>query len=323
MFDEQAFQQDSLVESLSESGIIKRPNGDTASPLGFTIVNHSRNNNVKIQIKPKTVRPSFDDVPNQNPTTFIDDNRGTLNLCVTHANKFVISCAGAPTNFKFATSFKQMILGLYASTPNIEIILNGDVFTPDTFIKTVGTTRMFDSSFMTPYGLAYVDILGNYKLEVSGINTVRFEVRVNTTNNAMTPEQVQTLFNQATDGTNDTVVYHSNADFYGFTLCMESASIPSITTIDYATVETMDTLIDNGIVTTYNNDANTLNIATVTEGKESALAASFSARLLNEFEETPTRLQDFLLVLEASGIDLSTIDLSKVKITYSIYKKGS
>lgn len=323
MFDEQAFQQDTLVESLAESGIIKRPSGDTTPPLGFMIVNHSRNNNAKVQIKPKSVRPTIFDVPNQNPNTILDEYRGELNTCLTHANKFIISCAGAPKHFNFATSLGQMLVDLYRSNTNMQIILNGTSHPASEFIKQSGIIRVFDPTFLTPYGLTYTDSLGNYKLEVGGVATVRFELRITSPGNAMTVSQVESLFGQAANGDNATVVYHSNSDFYGFTLCMESSSIPSITKIDYATVETMDELIEQGIISSYNNEANVIDIGEVVEGEQSALSAGFNARLLNEFEQTPTRLQDYLLVLESEGVDLSTVDLSKIKITYSVFKKGS
>ena len=149
MFDTNAFQQDPLVVLLNESNIVKRPTGSVETPVGFVMVNHSRNNNARIQIKPKSVRPEVIDIDNQNPNTFLDEYRGELNTCLTHSSKFIISCAGAPNNFSFATSFGQMIVDLYRNNPNIQIILNGNVYTPATFIKTVNSRTLFDSEFMS------------------------------------------------------------------------------------------------------------------------------------------------------------------------------
>lgn len=323
MLDLESVNQNPLVVELKGKSLVPRPDNIATEVDTFVIVNHSRNNNVKLQISPKSKRPSVPVYTEQNPNTFTDEYRGELKTCLAHANKFIISCAGAPKEFSFATSFGQMLVDLYRSNQNIQIILNGDIHTSSEFIKQSGILRSFDPIFMTPYGLSYVDILGNYKLQVTGVNTVRFELRIYSAGNAMTVQQVESLFGQSLTGNNGTVVYHSNSDFYGFTMCMESSSMPSTTKIDYATVETMEELIDQGIIDSYNNDANNLAIATVDPGAETALAAGFNARLLNEFEPTPVRLQDYLLVLEATGVDLSTVDLSKVQISYSVYKKGS
>lgn len=323
MLDLESVNQNPLVVELKGKSLVPRPDNIATEVDTFVIVNHSRNNNVKLQISPKSKRPSVPVYTEQNPNTFTDEYRGELNTCLSHANKFIISCAGAPKHFNFATSLGQMLVDLYRSNTNMQIIINGNVFPASEFIKQSGIIRVFDPTFLSAYGLTYTDTLGNYKLEVSGVNTVRFELRITSPGNAMTVSQVESLFGQASSGDNPTAVYHSNSDFYGFTLCMESSSIPSITKIDYATVETMDELIEQGIITSYNNEANAVNIGEVITGEQSELSAGFNARLLNEFEQSPTRLQDYLLVLESEGVDLTTVDLSKIKITYSVFKKGS
>lgn len=321
MFDDQAFQQDKLIAELKESDIVKRPTSSTEKTVGIALVNHSRNNNVRIQIRPKRIRPELiDPTPvHQNPTLFVDDARGELNMCLTHAEQFVISCAGAPNYYVFASSFGQMLADLARNNPNIQIHINGHVHYSEEFITGTGTSLSFNPQFFEQYGIVYTDVLGNYRLNVSGARTVRFELRVLAPGNGMTPNQVATLFGQSATEVNETVVYHSNSDFYGFTFCMESNSIPSLTRIDYATIETMDELISSGVIESYHNEASTLAIETTLPGEESALTAAFRARLLNSFDEIPVRKQDYLLVLESPDVDLTQLDLSKINAEYDVY----
>lgn len=325
MFDENAFQQDSLIAELSESDIVKRPVSSTAKTLGVALVNHNRNNNVRIQIRPKRVRPELPSPAptHQNPTAFIDEARGELNMCLTHSDKFIISCAGAPKHYVFASSFGQMVADLARNNPNISIYINGTAHRSEEFISGSGTTLSFNPQFLEQYGITYTDMLGNYRMEVSGARTARFELRVLAPGNGMSPNQVATLFGQSTTEINDTVVYHSNTDFYGFTFCIESSSVPSLTRIDYATFETMEELITSGVITEYHDEATKLTIQTTTVGEESKLDADFKARLLNSFDETPVRKQDYLLVLESPDFDLSTLDLTKLRANYDIYQVGA
>lgn len=322
MFDENAFQQDALIAELSESDIVKRPVSSTTKTLGVALVNHNRNNNVRIQIRPKRVRPELPSpVPtHQNPTAFVDDVRGELNMCLTHADKFIISCAGAPKHYVFASSFGQMVSDLARNNPNINIYINGNVHRSSEFISGSGTKLSFNPQFLEQYGIVYTDTLGNYRMVVSGARSVRFELRVFAPGNGMSPNQVTTLFGQSTTEVNDTAVYHSNTDFYGFTFCIESSSVPSLTRIDYATFETMDELITSGVIDKYNSEANKLTIKSTVVGEESQLAAEFKARLLNTFDTVPVRKQDYLLVLESPDIDLTTLDLTKLRANYDIYQ---
>lgn len=321
MFDDQAFQQDKLIAELKESDIVKRPTSSTVKTVGIALVNHSRNNNVRIQIRPKRIRPELiDPTPvHQNPTLFVDDARGELNMCLTHAEQFVISCAGAPSYYVFASSIGQMLADLARNNPNIQIHINGRVHYSEEFITGTGTSLSFNPQFFEQYGIVYTDVLGNYRLNVSGDRTARFELRVLAPGNGMTPNQVATLFGQSVTEVNNTVVYHSNSDFYGFTFCMESSSIPSLTRIDYATNETMDELISSGVIESYHNEASALAIETKLPGEESVLTADFRARLLNSFDEIPVRKQDYLLVLESPDVDLTQLDLTKIKAEYDVY----
>lgn len=325
MFDDQAFQQDKLIVELKESDIVKRPVSSTSKTLGVALVNHNRNNNVRIQIRPKRSRPILPSPAptHQNPTAFIDDARGELNMCLTHSDKFIISCAGAPKHYVFASSFGQMVADLARNNPNISIYINDTAHRSEEFISGSGTTLSFNPQFLEQYGITYTDMLGNYRMEVSGARTARFELRVLAPGNGMSPNQVATLFGQSTTEINDTVVYHSNTDFYGFTFCIESSSVPSLTRIDYATFETMEELITSGVITEYHDEATNLTIQTTTVGEESKLDADFKARLLNSFDETPVRKQDYLLVLESPDFDLTTLDLTKLRANYDIYQVGA
>lgn len=325
MINKEAFLIDSLVKELNGLGIKDAVNDGDLNPLiGYALVNHDPNNNVRVQITPRKKQPAFNEYNNQNPTIYLDDNRGELGMCLKHAMQFIISCTDATNTLHLMNSFGQTIVDLTNNGSNVvEIFVNGIKYTLNDYIAYSGTNRIFNYNIFQPYGILNSEILGDYRLYLQGLNSARLEVRVTPIGqtNSLTIDQVKQVFTESTMLPNPTLSYYSNEDFYGFYVCMESSSIPSITYIDYAKIETMDALLSAGYITEYNNEADSLNINVIEDGVETTLTATFTKRLVSSYgEDLPLRKHDYLLVLEARGIDPNSINIRNISAKYNKYK---
>lgn len=324
MINNQAFLIDPLVKELNDKGIVDVANsGNENSPIGFALVNHDPNNNVRVQIVPRKKQPTFQEHVNQNPTIYLDENRGELGICLKHAIKYIISCDGATNTLHLMNSFGQTIVDLTNNGANlVEIFINDIRYILNDFIAYSGTNRIFNYSLFQPYGILNSEVLGDYRLYTQGLNTARLEVRVTPVNqNLLTVDQVKQVFTESTMSPNPTLSYYSNEDFYGFYVCLESSSLPSLTYIDYAKIETMDILLNAGYIQSYNNEASSVVIDILEETVETSLTAKFDKRLVSMYEtELPLRKHDYLLVLEARGIDPSSININNIVAKYDKYQ---
>lgn len=317
MFDSNAFQQDKLIAELREAGIVKQEAGDTTSPVGFAMVNHNRNANVRIELKPSARRPVLFDYDHQNPTAYVDPNRGYFGTCLRHAENYTIVCDDAIDSLQLNSSFTQTILDLTRGNTNtVRIYINGIEYTANDFIVTYGSTRTFNTTILTTYGIQYTDQVGDYRLYVIGATEVRIEVRVTPSNgfNTVTIAQAKQVFAEVGSKLNPSVEFHSNEDFYGFTTCLKSTNLPSKLNVRLTTETELNQLVDAGKLAKANLEATSISLNAVNDA-ESAMSVRFAARLVNDFdEELPARVHNYMLDLGTPEIP---VPVNKVSVRFS------